>query len=234
MQSVFCEWGLAGIAALRERAAVLVIVDVLSFSTAVDIAVSRGAAIHPFPFGDEAAAATAAHALGAVHARPRGAGGGFSLSPASLEEIPAGTQLLLPSPNGARLSLAGGNCIVFAGCLRNAGAVARAALVAAGGGDIAVIPAGERWPDGSLRPAIEDWLGAGAVIAGLGLAMHPEARLAALAYQAAGAECAAMVAGSLSGLELMDRGFPRDVALAAEIGVSEAAPRLIGGAYRAG
>jgi hypothetical protein len=37
-----CEWGAKGIEVLGPHAAVLVIVDVLSFSTAVDVAVSRG------------------------------------------------------------------------------------------------------------------------------------------------------------------------------------------------
>lgn len=53
MAQALCEWGLSGIEALHERVAVLVIVDVLSFSTSVDIAVSRGAIVHPYAFANE-------------------------------------------------------------------------------------------------------------------------------------------------------------------------------------
>jgi 2-phosphosulfolactate phosphatase len=56
MDQVLAEWGLGGIDALRDRVAVLVIVDVLSFSTAVDVAVSRGAKVYPFPYEDMVAA----------------------------------------------------------------------------------------------------------------------------------------------------------------------------------
>lgn len=45
------EWGMAGIEALREKVAVLVIVDV---------AVSSGAVVYPFPYGEPEAAQEAA------------------------------------------------------------------------------------------------------------------------------------------------------------------------------
>ncbi len=68
--------------------------------------------------------------------------------------------------------------MIFAGCLRNAGAVAAAAVAA--GGTVGVIVAGERWPDRTLRPAVEDLLRAGAIITAPGLSdRSPEANAAA-------------------------------------------------------
>jgi 2-phosphosulfolactate phosphatase len=45
----------------------------------------------------------------------------FSLSPVSLLEIPPGTRLVLPSPNGSAVaaSVAATGSVVLAGCLRN-------------------------------------------------------------------------------------------------------------------
>ncbi len=231
MTTAHCEWGPNGILALRNRVKVLVIVDVLSFSTSVDIAVSRGATIIPFPAGDDAAARHAAKARGALLAGHRH-DGGYSLSPASLEALPAGAKLVMPSPNGSRLSLAGADAIMFAGCLRNRTAVAAAVRLAAGSGDIAVIPAGERWKsDDSLRPAIEDWIGAGAILDALDGPMTAEARVARDAFRSARPDLSALLHESMSGRELIDRGFPRDVDLAAELDVSTSAPRLRDGVY---
>lgn len=212
----------------------LVIVDVLSFSTAVNVAVSQGAVIYPFSYGDQGAAQVAADQVGALLAKPRRTGGGqLSLSPASLRTIPYGTKLMLPSPNGSRLSLAAGGKPVVAGCLRNAGAAARLARKMAGNGLIGVIPAGERWPDGSLRPAIEDLLGAGAIVQHLDMPCSPEAQVARNAFRSSGDELALLVRGSVSGQELAGRGYTIDVDVALELGVSDCAPLLSEGAYRA-
>ncbi len=224
-----CEWGPVGVEQLAPISDVVIVVDVLSFTTCVDIAVGRGATVFPCLWKDEKAAEWAEERA-AVLAGRRGEGA-FSLSPASLATIPHGMRLVLPSPNGSALSMATGAVPTFAGCLRNAAAVAVAA--AAVGSQIAVIAAGERWQDGdnSLRPAIEDWLGAGAIIAQLSGRLSPEAQLAAESFKYALPELSERIAGASSGKELAERGFAEDVALATQWNVSNCAPRLVDGAY---
>lgn len=152
-----CEWGADG--ARHRPADVAIVVDVLSFSTCVSVAVDRGACIFPFLYG-HAKARAFADAIGAKCAARRGEGG-FSLSPSSMNRVAPGQRIVLPSPNGAALSLAQTAPVVLAGCLRNAGAVARAALRL--GSRILVAAAGERWPNGGLRVGFEDLAGAGAI-----------------------------------------------------------------------
>ena len=234
MPTVICEWGMAGVEAWRSRASAFVIVDVLSFSTAVSIAVDRGATIIPFPYGDPDTAASAAARLGAVAASPRRAlGGQLSLSPSSLRQLDRGARVLLPSPNGSRLSLGTGEVPTICGSLRNISAVAEAAREVAKDGVIAVIAAGERWPDESLRPCVEDWLGAGAIIEALDGIETPEATLARLSFSVGVEDINALVRGSISGRELIDRGFEADVDIALEVESSASIPILTDGAYRA-
>lgn len=232
------EWGERGIETAAVGAAVTIVVDVLSFSTAVDLAVSRGGIVVPWPWRD-ASAVEEAKRLGAALAVSRTEVSNeqpFSLSPPTLAGIEAGTLIVLPSPNGATLSVQARerSQFVMAGCLRNASAVARAALRLAAGRPIAVIPAGERWPeDDSLRPAIEDLLGAGAIVAGLaagGLTPSPEAQVAAAAFEAT-SDLGEAIAESVSGRELRDIGFGRDVTYATALDASDAAPLLQDGAY---
>ena len=227
--AVRCEWGRQGVDRLAPGSDAVVIVDVLSFSTSVEIAVSRGATIFPYRGPLEGVAAYA-RSVGAEWADRSRSSGRHSLSPQSMLQMKAGTRLVLPSPNGSTLSLAADAVPVLAGCLRNARAVAWAASDF--GPRIAVIPAGERWrADGSLRPSFEDWLGAGAIISYLPGSLSPEARSAAATFAALAAEIGSSLEQCGSGKELIERGYAQDVALAAELNASEGVPLLLDGSY---
>ncbi|URD51576.1 hypothetical protein M5J74_06200 [Chroococcidiopsis sp. CCNUC1] len=54
-----CEWGIGGVMQLAPISDVVVIVDVLSFSTCVEIATNRGAIIFPYRWQDDTAIAYA-------------------------------------------------------------------------------------------------------------------------------------------------------------------------------
>ncbi len=99
------------------------------------------------------------------------------------------------------------------------------------GGRVLVVPAGERWPDGSLRFSVEDWLGAGAVVDALGGPCASEAAAARAAFRAMASDLAAVIRGSISGRELIARGYGDDVDLSAALDVSDAVPILRDGAY---
>ena len=115
-----------------ERGDVLVIVDVLSFSSAVATAVNFGGIIVPCRDSAEARAAVLSR-RGVIEAVRRDSPdtAPYSLSPPTYIGIEAGTTVALASPNGAsccRLAVDGGLCeggSVYAGCLLNAEAVAR-------------------------------------------------------------------------------------------------------------
>jgi 2-phosphosulfolactate phosphatase len=224
-QSAFdirCECGEQGVAQLAPLSDVIVIVDVLSFSTSVDIASSRNAMIFPFHWKD-ASAVVFAVSVGAIVADAHRGSPGYSLSPQSLVHLPPGTRLVLPSPNGATLTLGTGRVPTLAGCLRNAQAVA--AVAQRYGSRIAVIPGGEHWPsDGSLRPALEDWVGAGAIINYLVGTRSPEAQAAATTFRGVQSDLAGLLQSCGSGQELLTHGFATDVALASALNVGMCVP----------
>ena len=222
-------WGLQGLLSLLPKSDVVVIVDVLSFCTAVDIATSRGARVLPFPHG-HSDAESYAKSRGAVLARPRSAGGGqFSLSPETLKTVASGTRIVLPPPNGSKLSRETGGVPTFAGCLRNAAAIAQASSTP--GSSIGVVAAGERWPDGSLRPAIEDLLGAGAIIQNMTARPSPDAESARAAFHALRDRLQDVIHDSQSGRELIEAGYAGDVEIAVELDASRTAPFLHSDGY---
>lgn len=235
------DWGLAGASELGRVCGVLVVVDVLSFTTSVDVAVGRGMRVHPFPWG--AQADDFARRIGAVAAVGRRAVSPerpWSLSPARLRSAPVVPDLVLPSPNGSAISAAASatGLPVVAGCLRNAPAVARWLLSQGYGttsAPIGVVAAGERWPDGTLRPCVEDLLGAAAVLDGLvgaagGLSVEAAVTLSALTGVP---EVPAAIQGCASGRELAGSGFGQDVEVAVEVGASDVVPVLDKGVFAA-
>ncbi|MCE7007503.1 2-phosphosulfolactate phosphatase [Kibdelosporangium philippinense] len=218
------EWGMAGVEALAPHCTVLIIVDVLSFTTSVDLAVSQGARV--------------------VVKAPDEQSTGLK-RPSELKSVQAGTELTFTSPNGGRLSeFAAQRTRVMAGCLRNAAAVADRAIDLADRGPIGVIPAGEQWgvnfyerqKSGAMRVAMEDYLGAGAIVSAL-LAegyspASPEAAFAATSYRTAEPYLAELLGGCGSGLELGEKGLSEDIALAGQVNVSKATPTLVNGVFQ--
>jgi 2-phosphosulfolactate phosphatase len=227
--SVDVVWGPTGARDLAPRVDVLVVVDVLSFSTSLSVALTRGAEVWPYAMGSDGAEQLARE-IGAVLARGRSTRSGPTLSPASLVDLPAGTRLVLPSPNGSAIAHAalGAGVDVVSACLRDATAAIRHLQRYE---RVGVVASGERWPDGTLRPAYEDWLGAGTVAAGLlasGATGSPDAVAAAQS-----AEHPQPLAGCPSGVELVERGFPSDVELAEERDVTTTVAVLADGRFRA-
>ncbi|WP_020502583.1 2-phosphosulfolactate phosphatase [Sciscionella marina] len=219
---VRCDWGPEGLDALAD-CAVLIIVDVLSFCTSATIVTERGSSVLPLRMTDDGEF-DAARARGAVLAGDRS----WTLRPSSLTGMEPGVLLGLPSPNGATLCVlaAGTGATVLVGSLRNASAVAAAAT--RHGGPIGVLAAGERWGSrsGPLRPAAEDQLGAGAIVTALESARSPEAELAAAGFAALRPRLAPALRDCVSGRELITKGHPGDVELAAEHDVTEVVPEL--------
>ncbi len=224
---VRCEWGGQGIELLAPASDVVVIVDVFSFSTSVDIATARGATVYPYAWGDDSAAAFA-ESVGAELAGKNERG--LSLKPSTLENVPLGCRLVLPSPNGSSLSTTTGAVPTLTGCFRNSRVVAEAARHL--GTRIAVVPAGEHWPDASLRPCFEDLCGAGAILRHLAGRFSPEARAAVAVYEGAASSLAGLLRACESGQEKERRGLSRDIEVAAQLDVSSCAPLLRAGAYR--
>jgi 2-phosphosulfolactate phosphatase len=232
------DWGPTGAAAVADGADLAVVVDVLSFTTTLCVAVERGLTVLPYRWRDERATAYAEEraatlAVGRLEARLLPPGSGVSLSSAAMAQVTGVERVVLPSPNGSTIAfgLADGGSTVVGACLRNRAAVA--GWLREQGGTVAVVAAGERWPDDTLRPCAEDLWGAGAVLALLPDAeLSPEARLAADAFRAVEPRLLASLRDCASGRELADAGFADDVEVSGQLDVSDVVPVLTDGEFR--
>jgi 2-phosphosulfolactate phosphatase len=237
---VHVEWGPPGARLAGQRGDLVVIVDVLAFSTSVVLTTTKGGTALSYSeaeLEEMGGRDRAAELLDAeIVARDRAATTArFSLSPASLATITTGDRLIFTSLNGAACTAAAAAApFVIVGALTNASATARTVRYLLDAGvarRCTIVACGERWtsvadePD-SLRPSIEDLLGAGSIVAALeGLTESPEASLAAASFRAVEDEIPSVLRRSVSGRELIERGFPDDVELAAAVDSSEAVPQ---------
>ncbi|WP_310621514.1 2-phosphosulfolactate phosphatase [Flexibacterium corallicola] len=226
------EWGLSGFDYYQDRSDLLIIVDTLCFSTSVTVALSRGALVLPFALNQRDRAEQEAKTRGAILARKRSERT-YSLSPHSLLELPEGAKLVLPSPNGSHIAArANETSTILLGCLRNARAVSNYVREHYQGKAVTLIAAGERWPDGSLRPALEDLLGCGAILSRLEGDFSSEATLASHAFRSARINLSTLISTSISGRELIEHDFQEDVRISLELNESEHIPILKEGWFK--
>jgi 2-phosphosulfolactate phosphatase len=223
------DWGWRGCREAAARGDVVVIVDVLRFSTMVATAASRRIAIVPASDADDI------DTLGREHRAIRIDN---PLTPLRYLQIESGTRVVVRSPNGATCArLARGAPEVVVGAIVNASAVAaylREALTRGRQQGATVIACGERWADasedGALRFAIEDYLGAGAILHGIDADLSPEARLCASAFEASKHQLLPLLLDCGSGRELLARGDRSSVELAAALDRYDVVPILRDGA----
>lgn len=234
------DWGFHGTKRAAERGDVIVLVDTLSFSTAVTHAVSQGAVIWPCGEGEEVSAL--ARGVGAEIAVSRAQvpqDGRYSLSPSTFDRVPDGTRIVLPSLNGGHCCrLAADSPHVFLGSLINAAAIAGAVSKLLEESELAVtvIACGERehsdTPPGDLRMAVEDYLGAGAILSALPLSLSPEARVCINAFLGTRESLSQILYESVSARELRALGFGSDVEFASRLDSHTCVPVLHDGLFR--
>jgi 2-phosphosulfolactate phosphatase len=236
---VHVEWGTLGAELAASRGDIVVIVDVLSFSTTITIATARDFTCLVYSGAEIEAMGGLTRAGEQLGARPlskrrRVPPGEISLSPSSLLAAEPGQRVLFTSLNGAAVAAASTKSpAVLVGGLRNARACAEEVsrlLKDGAAGRVTVVACGEHWSSvepavEGLRPSLEDWLGAGLIcerLAALGLRLSAEANVAATAWTASGGLPALRTC--VSARELEAAGFADDVALALEVDADDQVP----------
>ncbi|MBS8266715.1 2-phosphosulfolactate phosphatase [Mesobacillus boroniphilus] len=234
------EWGRRGAREAAERGDIVVIVDVLSFSSTVVSALSAGAIIFPYP--PELDGIKYAESIGAEYILGRAEaarGGRPTLSPVTFNEEHRNNQYVLSSLNGAYCSwIASKVPALLIGSLLNASAVAATAerIQQETGTGITVVPCGEMW-DGThenedrLRPSVEDYLGAGAILAKLNGEKSPEAEVCTGAFNSSVNRLKDLIWDCGSGRELRERGYETDVRYCSQLNVNNIVPIMKEGRF---
>jgi 2-phosphosulfolactate phosphatase len=232
------EWGRCGVREAAERGDVVVIVDVLRFSSCVAAAASRGASVYPCAFAGEADELAAR--VGGFVARAPGSPSRFALVPTFSAAKPD-EKIVLRTLNGAECTLLASEAPrVIAGSLLNASTVGAnmSKVVATGDLGVTVVACGERLTnpaagDEEMRFAIEDYLGAGAILSAAGGDLSPEAQVCAAAFERSGGNLLELLMHCGSGRQLRAWGLEDDVRFAARLDACGVVPVLRAGCYEA-
>ncbi|ETI70798.1 2-phosphosulfolactate phosphatase [Neobacillus vireti] len=229
------EWGIRGAREAAERGDIIIIVDVLSFSSTVISALSCGAIIYPYPPNLDgsvyAGKVDAEYILGRAEAARKGKP---TLSPVSFNHEHVNKKYVLSSLNGAFCTwIASKVPALLIGALLNVDAVASIAnqVRSKTKASITVVPCGEQWSElseyeNNLRPAIEDYLGAGAILSNLEGKKSPEAKVCIGAFQNSNQNIAELIWECGSGRELRERGFEADVTHCSRLNLNQTVPIL--------
>lgn len=222
-------------ALIRDSATIFVVVDTLRASSTIVTLLERGVPeIVPAASVDEARELRSRlpdHLLCGESGGLPPQGFDYGNSPAEFAALALdGRPAILATSNGTRIlsRLAEGAAVVVGAPLnREAAARALSSLAAEHGGEVSIVCAAA--PSGA--PALEDALGAGAIVeAALRLdpSLEPTdaARLARDAFLTASGNLAAALAAGRHGKELIEAGFAADVERCARLDASDVVPRL--------
>lgn len=228
------DWGRRGSSRAAERGDILVIVDVLSFSSLVATALQSGVLIYPCKQSDDPAEkAKQIEGEAAVRRAEVPEKGRFSLSPLTYLNVKSDTKVVVASPNGATCcQFARQAPHIFVAGLLNAKAVAGAVsnLMQNSDNSVTVIACGEREKgpddDGPIRWAVEDYLGAGAVLYYLTAEKSPDAIVCENAFLSCRDRIGDIHWKCPSGIELREIGFGQDVKHSARLNIYDCIPEL--------
>ena len=205
------ERGATGAARAAERGEVVVIVDTLSFCSAVATAIHHGSFVFPVAPGEDGQ--SIADDVGGrltMSRRKVTEEGELSLSPVPYQFLAPGTKVVCNSVNGGACCRESREApLVLAGCLLNATAVADA--IRGANSTVSVVACGEIRADGSRRDAEEDDLGAGAILSALDCRLTGEAREVADEFDLIRGSLLHAMMACESGRELTSIGFEEDV-----------------------
>lgn len=234
----FLEWGIPGVDRAVARGDVIVIIDVLRFTSAATTAINNGFVVIP--------ARDAAEAELKLRGSPKSRLNGSGLSVLSPQSF-MGKQpceVILHSPHGATLSChAAGVDYAFLGSLLNTTSVSNMIknAASASGRDITIICSGER---GSDRAAImpefervldvgngifcfEDYVAAGAIGSKIDAEKSSALLLAEKAFIEYAGNLPDLFPKTASGQYLVAQGFAEDVQFCASVDIYQVTPKIL-------